>query len=187
MSSCAASPAREPRPRVADGWPASGPRGLHGCVRGLLIDAGQDLGHDAGPGASGEQACIASCQWVGSTPGGGPATGPGAAGMPCSARQCASEPCSAVAGACVVGGGSGGVAPDEHAANSAAMVNTVAADRSRRTTRRTWPDGPTDAGPARRRRPHAPRRKPGRRLRRCRRGVWPRRRAPRICCGRVRR
>ena len=42
-----------------------------------------------GPGASDEQAGIALCQVAWSTPGGGPTAGPGAAGTPCSPKQCA--------------------------------------------------------------------------------------------------
>ena len=62
---------------------------------------------------------MASFQVSGSTPGGGPVIGPGAAGTPCSLRHCASEPCpvGATSDFSVVGCSAGGF--DEHSGQDA--------------------------------------------------------------------
>ena len=57
------------------------------CLRKAAL-----LGYPTGPGASDEQSAMAFSQAAGSTPGGGPVVGPGAAGIPCWLKQYAREP-----------------------------------------------------------------------------------------------
>ncbi len=83
-----------------------------------------DLYQPAGPGASDEQASIARCQVAWSTPGGGPTAGPGAAGTPCSLKQCAKPPWPA--GGTEVDDCCGGGVLDEHAASSPVMAKPAA-------------------------------------------------------------
>ena len=166
-----ASPARNQGSGAA---PCLGQKIL-GCVRGA---AGQ-----RGPGARSEHAVIAFCQASGATPAGGPATGPGGAGTPCSLRQCANEPCS---GGAEVGAG-WGLLSVEHEASIVAAARAATAYPRRCTSRRTCSAVPTGAVRGRRRHRHAPPRMQDRRPRRCRRAVWRRRPACRSGCGPARR
>jgi len=72
---------------------------------------------------------MARCQVVWSTPGGGPAAGPGGAGMPCSVKQCAKPPWPV--GATEGEDCSGGGVFDEHAARTPTATITAASDTAK--------------------------------------------------------